>query len=58
MLFWLSCFFVVVSQFFYLPFLLFTLCWVIINVTSMAKGPMQQRIPHDNDAHHMINKKK
>lgn len=21
-------------------------------------GPMQQRIPHDNDAHHMINKKK
>lgn len=24
----------------------------------MAKGPMQQRIPHDNDAHHMINKKK
>ncbi len=24
----------------------------------MAKGPMQRRIPHDNDAHHMINKKK
>lgn len=21
-------------------------------------GPMQRRIPHDNDAHHMINKKK
>lgn len=21
-------------------------------------GPMQRRIPYDNDAHHMINKKK
>ena len=24
----------------------------------MAKGLMQRRTPHDNDAHHMINKKK